>query len=312
MEEAKYDFVLAGKISDPLFHKCLASLQHIEREHPKSVTLTVHQFFETQWEEYLHKLQVEKKGPFFNHKSSSPLVFFNDNVYIGDGETFLEWALNEFRYSDSANLIYKKRATDAQKQIIENTPGRNYVYLDVNINGAVQKVVIELFTEYAPKTCSNFMKLCSGELTNASGEKVSYIGTEFHRIVKGMYVQGGDIHKHGAAQKGGASSFEGEFADESFHVKHAEVGLVGMCKRKSYAHSNECQFYVTTSAPLSFLDTKYVVFGRVISGMRAFKIMQKLEIVNEKPVQSVKIVAAGEYKISAGKKGGSAASAKPE
>jgi len=48
-----------------------------------------------------------------------------------------------------------------------------------------------------------------------------------------------------------------------------------MCKRKSYAHSNECQFYVTTATPLSFLDTKYVVFGRVISGMRAFKIIQK-------------------------------------
>lgn len=78
-----------------------------------------------------------------------------------------------------------------------------------------------------------------------------------------------------------------------------------MCKRKGYAHSNECQFYVTTSAPLSFLDSKYVVFGRVISGMRAFKIMQKLDIVNEKPVQAVKIVAAGEYKVSQPRKLGS-------
>ena len=81
----------------------------------------------------------------------------------------------------------------------------------------------------------------------------------------------------------GASIYGGEFADESFHVKHTEVGLVGMCKRKGYSHSNESQFYVTTVAPLSFMDTKYVVFGRVISGMRAFKIMQKLDIVNEKP-----------------------------
>ena len=71
-----------------------------------------------------------------------------------------------------------------------------------------------------------------------------------------------------------------------------------MCKRKAYAHSNECQFYITTTAPLSFLDTKYVIFGRVISGMRAFKLMQKLDIVNEKPVVPVKIVAAGEYKVS--------------
>ena len=55
------------------------------------------------------------------------------------------------------------------------------------------------------------------------------------------------------------------------------------------------------------MDNKYVVFGRVISGMRAFKILQKLEIVNEKPAQVVKIVAAGEYKIGAiAKKGGAA------
>jgi cyclophilin family peptidyl-prolyl cis-trans isomerase len=57
-----------------------------------------------------------------------------------------------------------------------------------------------------------------------------------------------------------------------------------MCKKKGYSHSNECQFYVTTNAPLSFLDNKYVVFGRVISGMRAFKLIEKLDIVNERPV----------------------------
>lgn len=61
-----------------------------------------------------------------------------------------------------------------------------------------------------------------------------------------------------------ASIFEGEFADESFHVQHTEIGLLGMCKKKSYQHTAECQFYVTTAAPLSFLDSKYVIFGRVI------------------------------------------------
>ena len=49
---------------------------------------------------------------------------------------------------------------------------------------------------------------------------------------------------------------------------------------------------------MSFLDNKYVVFGRVISGMRALKMMEKIDIVNERPVQTVKIVAAGDYVIS--------------
>ncbi len=60
--------------------------------------------------------------------------------------------------------------------------------------------MIELFTEYAPKTVSNFLALCKGEGKNGDGEKLSYIGTEFHRIVKGMYVQGGDLHKSGVSK----------------------------------------------------------------------------------------------------------------
>lgn len=90
---------------------------------------------------------------------------------------------------------------------------------------------------------------------------MTYVGTEFHRVVNGMYIQGGDIQKNVTKQ---TVNNEGEFADESFHVKHTEVGLIGMCKRKGYSHSNEYQFYVTTAAPLTFLDNKYVVFGRVI------------------------------------------------
>lgn len=71
-----------------------------------------------------------------------------------------------------------------------------------------------------------------------------------------------------------------------------------MCKKRGYKHTAECQFYVTTAAPLSFLDNKYVVFGRVISGMRAFKMIEKLDIINERPVKTVKIVDAGDYSIT--------------
>ena len=49
---------------------------------------------------------------------------------------------------------------------------------------------------------------------------------------------------------------------------------------------------------MNFLDNKYVVFGRVISGMRALKLIEKLDIVNERPVQGAQIIAAGDYKIS--------------
>jgi hypothetical protein len=48
----------------------------------------------------------------------------------------MAWVLNEFRYLDkSSMIIYKKKANDAIKQLIDNTPGRQYVFLDINVNG---------------------------------------------------------------------------------------------------------------------------------------------------------------------------------
>ena len=40
-----------------------------------------------------------------------------------------------------------------------------------------------------------------------------------------------------------------------------------------------------------------MVFGRVISGMRALKLMEKMETLNEKPKNAVKIKGAGDYNI---------------
>ena len=76
-------------------------------------------------------------------------------------------------------------------------------------------------------------------------------------------------------------------------MKHSEPGLIGMCKRGGISNSNECQFYVTLGAPLTFMDGKTVVFGRVVEGFRVFKLIEKLDLVNEKPAQPIRVVSAG-------------------
>ena len=74
--------------------------------------------------------------------------------------------------------------------------------MKINTGASIaSKVVIELFDDIAPKTCENFRELCKGyqrvdEKTNENqGDKISYVNTEFHRVVKGMYAQGGDMFK---------------------------------------------------------------------------------------------------------------------
>jgi len=233
------------------------------------------------------------------------LTYLNDDVYVGDHEAFFDYALNEFRYFDKQTTTYTMQASNFYRKALEANPTRQYVFLNVvmsqeehELKGEAQRVVIELFSDICPKTCNNFKQLCNGSFVNKAGKKLSYEGAKFHRVVKGMYIQGGSLAPTVEDQ---ASIFDGDFADENFDVKHTEIGLVGMCKKRGFKHTNESQFYITTGAPLTFMDGKHVVFGRVVQGMRVFKLMDKMDTENEKPVKMVGVREAGDFTFDTSK-----------
>ena len=119
----------------------------------------------------------------------------NNSQFIGSMDSFLEWAIQEFRYIDNTSkMIYKKMATDAYKNVINNTPGRSYVSIDVTYGdvSTPEKVIIELFDDVCPITCKNFRELCKG-FTREDKKVLGYAGSYFDRIVKGQYIQGGNI-----------------------------------------------------------------------------------------------------------------------
>lgn len=167
-------------------------------------------------------------------------------------------------------------SANAYKQAINETEGRSYVQLEISQGGArAEKVLIELFDDVCPKTCENFRQLCVGYKRKADQKLISYVNTDIDRVVKGKFVQGGDIRKL-FGMPGSFSMFdEGEFPDESFAKKHDEPGLIGMCLRTGYANTNECQFYITLNAPLKFMDNKNVIFGRIVNGMRTIKLIEQ-------------------------------------
>ena len=85
-------------------------------------------------------------------------------------------------------------------------------------------------------------------------------------------VQGGDISEViGSNQKSYSMFEDGEFADESFSIKHKQLGLVGMSQKRGCKNSNECKFYITLLAPVTHLNSKNVAFGRVVSGFDVFQ-----------------------------------------
>jgi len=84
--------------------------------------------------------------------------------------------------------------------------------------------------------------------------------------------------------------------DECFKHKH-ELGSVALVKKRGEVHSACSKFYVSLKGPQSHLDGQNVVFGKVISGMRAFNLLKKVELFNQKPVKDVKISKCGAYKF---------------
>ena len=57
------------------------------------------------------------------------------------------------------------------------------VFLDVAVNGVgLERIVVELFSDRAPRTCENFRCLCTGERgTSPHGTRLHYKGSRFHR-----------------------------------------------------------------------------------------------------------------------------------
>ncbi len=119
------------------------------------------------------------------------------------------------------------------------------------------KMVFELYPEYAPETVSNFVNLVNEKF---------YDGLTFHRIIKGFMIQGGDPNGNGMGSSD--KKIKGEFSENGFTqntLSHTR-GVISMARSQD-PDSASCQFFIMhddQAAPQ--LDGKYAAFGKLISG----------------------------------------------
>ncbi|CAG8537608.1 5118_t:CDS:2 [Paraglomus brasilianum] len=111
------------------------------------------------------------------------------------------------------------------------------VFFDISIGGQpAGRMKMELFADVAPKTAENFRQFCTGEYKR-NGVPQGYKGAQFHRVIHGFMVQGGDFVKGDGT--GSMSIFGDRFPDENFDLKHTGSGLLSMAN--SGPNTNGCQ-----------------------------------------------------------------------
>ncbi|XP_063661700.1 NK-tumor recognition protein isoform X9 [Pan troglodytes] len=159
---------------------------------------------------------------------------------------------------------------------------RPQCHFDIEINREpVGRIMFQLFSDICPKTCKNFLCLCSGEkgLGKTTGKKLCYKGSTFHRVVKNFMIQGGDFSEGNG--KGGESIYGGYFKDENFILKHDRAFLLSMANRGK--HTNGSQFFMV-----------HVVFGLVISGFEVIEQIENLKTdAASRPYADVRVIDCG-------------------
>lgn len=112
-------------------------------------------------------------------------------------------------------------------------------------------IVIELYTQHAPKTVNNFVFLA---------KEGYYDGLLFHRVISDFMIQGGD--PTGTGRGGPGYKFEDETKGNP--NKH---GTGSLSMANAGPNTNGSQFFIT-HAPQPHLDGKHTVFGKVVEGQK--------------------------------------------
>jgi len=117
-------------------------------------------------------------------------------------------------------------------------------------------MVVEFWTDAAPKTIENFKTLV---------KKGFYDGTAFHRVIKGFMIQGGDpLTKDASKEDAWGTGDPGYKIKAEFNDHSHKRGVLSMA-RSNNPDSAGSQFFICHGDP-TFLDHQYTTFGRLIKG----------------------------------------------
>lgn len=160
------------------------------------------------------------------------------------------------------------------------------------IETGLGQLVIEFWSDVAPKTVENFKTLA---------RKGFYDGTCFHRVIKGFMIQGGDpLTKDPDGESRWGTGGPGYQIKAEFNDRHHDRGVISMARSQD-PDSAGSQFFICHGNP-HFLDHQYTAFGKLIKGD---DVLEKIATTPTHPpdrptkrmgIESIKIVPADSIK----------------
>lgn len=195
------------------------------------------------------------------------MFFIGIFVLVATGLSFVVMRAAETSGAEISNNILER------SELLPGSAGHSTLSMDTTVNAPADTqaqetdvavfstsrgvIEIELFSDKAPETVTNFKKLVIEGF---------YSRTRFHRVISGFMIQGGDPLSKDTTQKNmwGTGGPGYTFADEINDEKLVQ-GVLAMAN--AGANTNGSQFFIVTAEETPWLDGHHTVFGRVISGM---------------------------------------------
>ena len=142
-------------------------------------------------------------------------------------------------------------------------------------------ITVKLFTEDAPKTVENFVKLA---------QEGFYDNVKFHRVIKDFMLQAGDpLSKDDSLKDRWGTGGPGyTFADE---INDHLLVKGSLAMANAGPNTNGSQFFIVTAESTPWLDGLHTNFGEVTQGMNVVEQIENVQTSGpDRPINDVIIL----------------------
>jgi peptidyl-prolyl cis-trans isomerase B (cyclophilin B) len=195
--------------------------------------------------------------------------------HVADGVEVLQ-KISEAAVDDKGLVVER---IEIRSVSIRDTPAEPFVGESAAELGAYRGVLdtssgpitIEFFTDKAPNTVRQFMRLSAAGVYN---------GMAFHRVAPGFVIQTGALSTRSAPLTEKQQKLVHNLAPELNDTRHVK-GIVSMARGDAPDSASTSFFICTGTSPA--LDGVYTAFGRVVDGMGVVEAIEAAPRTGETP-----------------------------